>query len=101
MRKKLLLFVLPAIMLFAACSKDDDTISDRTGSGTKLYRVYGGGELQQEYSYNSKGLMVSRTSYGFGRKTGEETLTYDDKDRVTKRETMIDLSSSSLAGFWN
>jgi len=94
--KVLLLFISVSItLLFSGCSKDD------LSSGAKLFRVYGGGQLQAEYSYNSNGLLSTYTGYFAGRKYSEMICYYDVSNKMIKRESAFDFSSSTTNPVWD
>ena len=94
--KAILFFTIVSIsLLFPGCSKDN------LSSGAKLFRVYGGGQLQSEYLYNSNGLMATQTSYFAGRKSGEVVCYYDANNKLVKKETTLDFSSSTTTPQWS
>ena len=94
--KAILLFIGVSIsLLFSGCSKDN------LSSGAKLFRVYGGGQLQSEISYNSNGLVSTHTNYFAGRKSGEIVCYYDASNKLVKKETTLDFSSSSITPQWS
>jgi len=95
--KAILLFISVSIsFLYSGCSKDNDL-----SSGPKLFRVYGGGQLQGEYSYNSNGLLSTHTGYFAGRKGSEIICYYDPSNKLVKKETALDFSSSSITPQWS
>ena len=95
--KAILLFIGVSIsVLFSGCSKDNDL-----SSGAKLFRVYGSGQLQSEYSYNANGLLSTHTNYFAGRKSGEVICYYDAGNKLVKKETALDFSSSSITPQWS
>ena len=94
--KAILLFISVSIsVLFSGCSKDD------LSSGAKLFRVYGGGQLQSEYLYNSNGLLSTHTGYFAGRKSSEVIYYYDASNKLIKRESAFDFSSSTTNPQWS
>ena len=96
MKVILLFFGLSILFLFQGCSKDNDL-----SSGPKLFRVYGGGQLQSEISYNSNGLVSTHTNYFAGRKSGEIVCYYDVSNKLVKKETALDFSSSTITPQWS
>jgi len=95
--KAILLFISVSIsVLFSACSKDNDL-----SSGAKLFRVYGSGQLQSEYLYDANGLLSTHTNYFAGRKSGEVICYYDASNKLVKKETALDFSSSSITPQWS
>ena len=92
---KIVLLFIGLSILFQGCSKDD------LSSEAKLFRVYGGGQLQSEYLYNSNGLLSTQTSYFAGRKSGEVICYYDASSKLVKKETALDFSSSSITPQWS
>jgi len=95
MKPKLLFIGLSVFFLFSRCSKDN------MSPGEKISRIYGAGQLQGEYSYNSVGLLLKHDSYFAGRKSGETICYYDGNKRLVKRETAYDLSSSTTNPQWS
>lgn len=93
--KKLFFILSGFIFLFAGCSKND------LSPGAKLFRVYGGGQLQSEYSYNSNGLLSTHTGYFAGRKSSEIICYYDASNKLIKRESAFDVSSSTTNPQWS
>jgi hypothetical protein len=88
MKVRLLLIVV-TVFLLTSCSKDDPSFGEM-----KISKVYAGGQLQVEYSYNSAGLLKTYTVYGFpGRKSSEVSCEYDGNNRLIKKETALDFSS--------
>jgi hypothetical protein len=91
---KVVLLFIGLSILFQGCSKDDL-------SEAKLFRVYGDGQLQSEYLYNSNGLLSTQTSYFAGRKSGEVICYYDAGNKLVKKETTLDFSSSTTSPQWS
>lgn len=88
MKVKLLL-ISASILLLTGCSKEN-----QSDGSLKIFRVYGGGQLQSEYSYDSEGQLKNYTGFGFpGRKNWEINCHYDANQRLVKKESSFDLSS--------
>ena len=95
MKYRLLLAIINVFFLLAGCSKDNGF------KGEKISRIYSGGQLQSEFTYNNEGLLVSYVTYFAGRKGSEVTCHYDAGNRLVKRESAYDFSSSTTNPQWS
>lgn len=94
MNNKLLIIVI-AFFLFSSCSKNNGS------NGEKIFRIYGGGQLQGEFVYNNEGLLSGHVTYFAGKKGGEVICHYNAGKQLIKRETAVDLSSSTTNPQWS
>src|SRR6478752_6534797 len=95
MRLRSLLPGLAFLLLLSSCSKDFDA-SSTAWSGPKLSRILVNGVVSSDFEYDNNRRLIRNTSYFAGLRGSETKRYYDDKGRLIKTETAMNVSSSTI-----
>jgi hypothetical protein len=97
-RIKFLGLVVVVLTIVISCSKDDNVVTSGSKDDNivnfidKNYSIkstFANGKISEKYIYNENGKIIESQSFYF-----YEKLTYDDNDRLVKREAAVDRNSS-------